>query len=198
METSPTAEFTASTMSAVVGSEVTFDASGSSTPNDSIDSYEWEFGDGTTATGQTASHTYGSTGEYTVTLTVTDDVGATASTSATIDVTAQAGLDPSTTIELEAQSNQAWTGVAPTAIEGENPTLSLREGEEYTVEWTNVNGGTHNFVVETADGSTPVETGFGTGLDETQTVTFTPNADMTVYYCSPHRGLGMEGSIEIV
>jgi putative membrane-bound dehydrogenase-like protein len=198
METSPTAEFTASTMSAVVGSEVTFDASGSSTPNDSIDSYEWEFGDGTTATGQTASHTYGSTGEYTVTLTVTDNIGATASTSATIDVTAQAGLDPSTTIELEAQSNQAWTGVAPTAIEGENPTLSLREGEEYTVEWTNVNGGTHNFVIETGDGSTPVETGFGTGLDETQTVTFTATADMIVYYCSPHRGLGMEGSIEIV
>ena len=35
-------------------------------------SYEWDFGDMTTATVQNPTHTYGSNGDYTVTLTVTD------------------------------------------------------------------------------------------------------------------------------
>jgi plastocyanin len=108
------------------------------------------------------------------------------------------GLDPSTTIEFEAQSNQAWTGVAPDSITGENPTLQLREGETYTVEWTNVNGGPHNFVVEDADGNAVVDTSVMDTQGETQTVEFTAESDLATYYCSPHRGLGMEGDIEIV
>ncbi|WP_380678205.1 ThuA domain-containing protein [Salinigranum sp. GCM10025319] len=108
------------------------------------------------------------------------------------------GLDPSTTIELEAQSNQAWTGVAPDSITGENPTLQLREGETYTVEWTNGNGVPHNFVVEDADGNLVVETSVMGTQGETQTVEFTAESDLVTYYCSPHRGLGMEGDIEIV
>src|SRR3712207_7139656 len=43
-------------------------------------SYAWDFGNGATATGATASHTYAAAGEYTVTLTVTDAAGATATT----------------------------------------------------------------------------------------------------------------------
>jgi outer membrane protein assembly factor BamB len=49
---------------------VTVDA-GNSTGQ--IDNYEWDFGDGTTATGQSASHSYDTTGSYTITLTVTGD-----------------------------------------------------------------------------------------------------------------------------
>ncbi len=40
-----------------------------------IDSYEWSFGDGETATGPTAQHAYTDAGVYPVELTVTDDVG---------------------------------------------------------------------------------------------------------------------------
>lgn len=38
-----------------------------------IDLYEWDFGDGATDSGETASHVYSSSGTYSVTLTVTDN-----------------------------------------------------------------------------------------------------------------------------
>lgn len=52
------------------GDEVTFDGSESS-PAEEIESYEWEFGDGTTATAETVTHTVTATGEYPVELTIT-------------------------------------------------------------------------------------------------------------------------------
>lgn len=61
------------------------DGSGSSDPDGSIAGYAWDFGDGQTGTGATASHTYQSAGTYTVTLTVTDDKGLTATASQSVE-----------------------------------------------------------------------------------------------------------------
>ena len=63
----------------------TYDASGSTDPNENIASYSWEMGDGTTLGGATAEHGYTAPGRYTVTLTVTDSAGAT-STADTVQV----------------------------------------------------------------------------------------------------------------
>jgi myo-inositol-hexaphosphate 3-phosphohydrolase len=63
----------------------------SSDPDGSITQYRWAFGDGGTATGVTATHTYAEPGTYTVTLTVTDNDGATGQASRTLSVPAQAG-----------------------------------------------------------------------------------------------------------
>jgi PKD repeat protein len=54
----------------------TFDGRGSRDADGTIASYAWEFGDGTTGSGATTTHTYPSSGPRTVTLTVTDDDGA--------------------------------------------------------------------------------------------------------------------------
>lgn len=79
----PTASFTTATS----GSTLTTDASASTAPGNSIASYAWNFGDGSTGTGKTASHTYAAAGTYTVKLTVTDSFGATTSTTQQVTVT---------------------------------------------------------------------------------------------------------------
>ncbi|MFT4108332.1 PKD domain-containing protein, partial [Propionicimonas sp.] len=79
---SPTASFSAP----VSGLTVNVDGSGSSDPDGSIASYAWDFGDGSTKSGATASHTYAADGTYTVKLTVTDDKGATDSATKSVTV----------------------------------------------------------------------------------------------------------------
>jgi len=59
------------------GSPIDFNASGSNDPDGTIAQYEWDFGDGFTATGISPTHAYGDNRVYTVTLTVTDDDGLT-------------------------------------------------------------------------------------------------------------------------
>ncbi|MHA1266981.1 MAG: PKD domain-containing protein [Candidatus Helarchaeota archaeon] len=62
----------------IVGESILFDGSNSlDTPSDlPLLSYYWDFGDGTSEIGMTTFHRYTECGEYTVTLTVTDDDGA--------------------------------------------------------------------------------------------------------------------------
>lgn len=64
-----------------VGDTVTFDGSGSTDPDGPIASYAWSFADdGSTATGVTASHVFGTAGSFVVELTVADTSGLTGST----------------------------------------------------------------------------------------------------------------------
>lgn len=73
----PNAPPVASFTSVVNGLSGQFDGAASSDPDGTIAGYAWDFGDGTGATGATANHNYVSAGDYSVTLTVTDNKGAT-------------------------------------------------------------------------------------------------------------------------
>lgn len=70
-----------------VGQSIAFNSSGSSDPDGSIVSYSWDFGDGTSSTAANPTHSYSATGQYSVTLTVTDNGGATASATALVTIT---------------------------------------------------------------------------------------------------------------
>lgn len=84
----PVAAFT----SGVDGLTATFDASTSTATDDPIDTYTWDFGDGTTGTGAKPSHTYREPGVYPVTLTV-DAAGLTGTVTHQVTVTEAALAD---------------------------------------------------------------------------------------------------------
>jgi len=75
----PTAAFTATPAKGLVSLAVAVDGGGSSDPDGTITGYRWNFGDGATATGVTAMHTYTKPGRFQIELTVTDSKGAVAS-----------------------------------------------------------------------------------------------------------------------
>ncbi|MDI3419032.1 PKD domain-containing protein [Streptomyces luteolus] len=80
----PSASFTHSCDETTL--KCTFDGGASSDPDGSVTAWTWDFGDGTTATGETATRTYASPGRYTVKLTVTDNQDATGSTTKSVRV----------------------------------------------------------------------------------------------------------------
>lgn len=70
----PTAAFTVTPSLPLMGQQASFDASTSS-DNEPIVSYAWDFGDGAVATGATVQHAFAASGKHPVKLTVTDSIG---------------------------------------------------------------------------------------------------------------------------
>ncbi|MFN7118576.1 MAG: PKD domain-containing protein, partial [Saprospiraceae bacterium] len=113
----------------VVGSApltVNFDAS-TSTDDGSIVSYSWDFGDGSAGSGVTTSHTYNTVGDFTVVLTVTDNLGAT--DTATVKITASANPAPVAIITADQTS-----GLAPLTVNFDAGT-STDDGSIVSYSW---------------------------------------------------------------
>ncbi len=92
---------------------ITFDASASTDADGVIESYDWAFGDGTTASGRVVTKAYPNVGTYPVALTVRDDDGSTATDSlvATIDASYVAPI-------ADAGPDHDATRVAPVRLDG--------------------------------------------------------------------------------
>jgi PKD repeat protein len=117
----PVAHVTAFPLTGDAPLEVTFSGTESSDPDGQIVAYAWQFGDGTTASGATVSHTYPNVGDYLVTLTVTDDQGATHSASVSLTVTPasippppRANLLPNGDMEQGIWASGGFSGTNPT------------------------------------------------------------------------------------
>jgi len=112
----PVVKFSVSPTKAGLGEEVTFDASGSSDPDGTLASFEWEFGDGGEASGAIVRHAYHELGNFEVFLTITDDQGASNRTRQVIAVVMMYTLNVSSNIDV--------------TIEGSG---RYREGDELTL-----------------------------------------------------------------
>ncbi|HEX77196.1 MAG TPA: PKD domain-containing protein [Dehalococcoidia bacterium] len=99
----PVASFTYPAEDLIVGQPITFDASASYDVDSFIESYAWDFGDGSPSViftyspeqptvEKVATHSYSSPGDYTVTLTVTDSEGASGTRSETITIVPEATI----------------------------------------------------------------------------------------------------------
>lgn len=91
-----------------------FDASASA-PSGGVASYAWRFGDGTTATGRTVSHKYGSSASYTWALDIVSGTGNKYSTGKSITPASASGSSTSTTPTYVAPTT---TYPVPAAIAG--------------------------------------------------------------------------------
>jgi len=130
----PTADFSYSPTSPKEGETIYFNASTSSDPDGSIAAWEWDFGDGTTDTGENVTHSYTWDEEgdktFTVTLKVTDDRDGVAFT------------DQSITVGKEEEENQpprARFSYSPSAPKKGDPVTfdasSSSDPDGYIVSW---------------------------------------------------------------
>ena len=105
----PTARFTFFPAAPRAGESTRFDAGSSADADGRIVSYAWSFGDGGSADGPAAQHTYAAAGSYLVTLVVTDDRGGTASASAPLTVAAAPPPPDTTAPEVSALASTGRT-----------------------------------------------------------------------------------------
>ncbi len=106
----PLSQATASTLQGP--SPLTVDFNGSSSSDDNgIVSYEWDFGDGDTGSGVQLSHVYTSSGTYNAVLTVTDSSGQTATD--TLEIT----VEPSLGSPVSISSGSPLSGEIPLMVD---------------------------------------------------------------------------------
>ena len=121
---SPIASFTRSPASGPSPLSVFFDAASSYDSDGTILAYEWQFGDGSTGTGEIATHTYFSFGVYEARLTVTGDKGATNSTVRMVVV-----FDPTEEVPVGTKIGDLAPGFTLKNLQGESISLSDFRGK---------------------------------------------------------------------
>ena len=106
----PNAVIAANPTSGTAPLTVNFNGNGSSDSDGNIVTYQWDFGNGISASGSTVSTTFNQSGVYTVELTVTDNDGR--SDSATTNIT----VNGSGSCSASGLLHERWTGLPGVAI----------------------------------------------------------------------------------
>jgi len=109
---SPVASASASPTSGTAPLAVSFSSAGSSDPDGTIVSYQWNFADGSISSSANPAHTYSVGGTYTATLVVTDDDGLSSSKTVTVTVVNPPPTAPGSvkaTAASATQVNLTWT-----------------------------------------------------------------------------------------
>ena len=143
-----------------------YDPDDGTNPGDGIDSYAWRFGDGSTGSGATPSHTYTAPGTYTVELTVRDNENETDTDTMTVAAktppVADAGADQ--TVDFDSNTNSVLVN-----FDGSNSYDP--DGGPLTYEWSFGDG-------STGTGATPSHTFTAPGT-YTVELTVTDNENKT-------------------
>ena len=147
------------------GAAITFSGAGSTDPQGQALTYLWNFGDGSTGTGVSPTHTYTDAKTYPVTLTVTNTAGLTGTASTTATVTAKPAQSP------VANAGGPYTGTAGTAIAFSAAGSTDPQGQTLTYAWAFSDGAT-------ATGVAPSHAFAATG-SYTATVTVTNTAGLS-------------------
>lgn len=145
------------------GAAVAMSAAGSRDPDGDALTYAWSFGDGATASGVTASHTYAQDGTYTITLVVTDSRGlaATVTTTATVanvaplvaplaNATLLAGESYGAAGSFADPGADTWSGTVDYGA-GNGPQALTLAGQAFTLAGTYARAGSYTVTVRIAD-----------------------------------------------
>lgn len=150
----------------VEGSPVTLSGSASVDPNGTIVSYEWSFGDGSTGTGESPSHTFARYGDYTVRLVTTDNDNLVDTTFATVHVTSVppviAAFDGAQIVSgasYESTGSFSDVGVGPWSAtvnygDGSGTMPLPLAGSSFSLNHVYASHGTFTVTVSVSDGST--------------------------------------------
>ena len=124
--------------SGVENQAILLNSAGSADPDGNIASFHWSFGDGNSSTQQNPSHTYTSVGNFTITLTVTDNQGATASQSTTANITSGGNQPP------VANVNGPYSGTPASNIQFSSAGSNDPDGTISQYSWSFGDGATSN------------------------------------------------------
>lgn len=148
------------------GAAVAMSAAGSLDPNGTVTSYAWDFGDGSTGSGASVSHTYAQDSSYSVTLVVTDNDGLVDSVATTATVSnvapvvgafAGATLLPGETYtalgSFTDPGSDSWSATANYG-DGSVPSATSLVGKTFSLSHTYAAAGTFTVTVTVEDDDT--------------------------------------------
>jgi PKD repeat protein len=164
----PPVAITGESITTVAGVAITFDGFASNDPDGSIESYTWNFGDGTTDNGEIVTHTYSDPGTYIATLSVTDNDGASSSGAVVVNVLDPAGVHPPTKPILRTPENGSVVDLGPNG----SITLAWRPSND-------PDGGDVNYEVYLCTDENPL-----TRCSGTEVATYPPSGSETTLYAS--------------